>query len=187
LRATKRGTKRVPGHCLGTCGQVVFGFKRVEARALVEQAIDANRGIAEGKGVRVRLDDGCVVGEVLADPDRILQVVTNLLSNAIKFSPANNEVVVAVKKGTDVVGISVRNHGPGISVNFRPHVFERFAQVDATNARQKGGTGLGLSVVKQIVDRLGGEVSFADETGGGTIFHVTLPCWDATAKVMQCP
>jgi signal transduction histidine kinase len=137
--------------------------------------------------VRVRLDDGCVVGEVLADPDRILQVVTNLLSNAIKFSPANNEVVVAVKKGTDVVGISVRNHGPGISVDFRPHVFERFAQADATNARQRGGTGLGLSIVKQIVDRFGGEVSFADAPGGGTIFHVTLPCWDATATAMQCP
>jgi signal transduction histidine kinase len=89
----------------------------------------------------------------------------------------DNEVVVAIEEATDVVRISVRDHGAGISVNFKPQIFERFAQADATNARQKGGTGLGLSIVKQIVDRLGGEVGFADAPGGGTIFHVALPCW----------
>ena len=75
----------------------------------------------------------------------------------------------------------MRNHGPGISADFRPHIFDRFAQADATNARQKGGTGLGLSIVKQIVDRLGGEVVFADAPGGGTIFHVELPRWEDVA------
>ena len=81
------------------------------------------------------------------------------------------------RKGTDVVRLTVRDHGPGIPVDFKPLIFEKFAQADATNARQKGGTGLGLSIVKQIVDRLGGEVGFADAPGGGTIFHVQLPCW----------
>ena len=85
--------------------------------------------------------------------------------------------MVAIEKATDVVRLTVRDHGAGISVDFKPHIFERFAQADATNARQKGGTGLGLSIVKQIVDRLGGEVDFADAPGGGTIFHVALPCW----------
>src|SRR6202050_5759392 len=97
-----------------------------------------------------------------ADPDRLLQVVTNLLSNAIKFSPPDNEVVVAVEKGTDMVRLTVRDHGPGIPADFKPLIFEKFAQADGTNARQKGGTGLGLSMVKQIVDRLSGEVGFAD-------------------------
>jgi signal transduction histidine kinase len=158
-------------------GQTVFKFGRIEIRPLIELAIEANRGVAEASGVRIRLEDAGVVCDVRADPDRLAQVVTNLFSNAIKFSPADNEVVVAIENGTDVVRISVRDHGPGISADFKPHVFERFAQADATNARQKGGTGLGLSIVKQIVDRLSGEVGFADAPGGGTIFHVELPCW----------
>jgi signal transduction histidine kinase len=69
-------------------GRVVFNFSRVEVRPLVAQAIEANRGFAEGYGVRVRLEDACLFADVRADPDRLLQVVTNLLSNAIKFSPA---------------------------------------------------------------------------------------------------
>jgi signal transduction histidine kinase len=164
-------------------GRVVFKFGRVEVRSLIGQAIEANREFAEATGVQIRLEDACTVCDVRSDPDRLAQVVTNLLSNAIKFSPADNadkekEVVVAIKNGTDVVRISVRDHGPGISADFKPRVFERFAQADATNARQKGGTGLGLSIVRQIVDRLGGEVGFAEAPGGGTIFHVELPRWE---------
>jgi signal transduction histidine kinase/DNA-binding response OmpR family regulator len=164
-------------------GQVVFKFERVEIRSLVEQAIEANRGFAEGYGVRIRLEDASASGDVRADPDRLAQVVTNLLSNAIKFSPADHEVVVAIEKKTDVIRLSVRDHGSGIPANFKPSVFEKFAQADATNTRQKGGTGLGLSIVKQIVERLGGEVGFVDAPGGGTIFHVELPCWDYWASL----
>jgi signal transduction histidine kinase len=157
-------------------GQVTFNFGRVEVRSLVGQTVEANRGFADSCGVRIRLEGAGDVCDVRADPDRLAQVVTNLLSNAIKFSPVDSEVVIAVEKGTDIVRISVRDHGPGISAAFKPRVFERFAQADATNARQKGGTGLGLSIVKRIVDRLGGQVGFADAPGGGTIFHVELPC-----------
>lgn len=164
-------------------GRVVFNFRRTDVRSVVEQAIDANRGFAEGYRVRIRFEDACAAAaaDVRADPDRLLQVVTNLLSNAIKFSPADNEVVVAIEKGTDIVRLTVRDHGSGIPVDFKPLIFEKFAQADAKDARQKGGTGLGLSIVKQIVDRLSGEVGFADAPGGGTIFHVQLPCWDHVA------
>src|SRR5580698_478559 len=165
-------------------GKVVFNFSRVEFPPLVAQAIEANRGFAEGYGVRIRLEEASTaVADVRADSDRLLQVVTNLLSNAIKFSPADHEVVVALEKGTDMVRLTVRDHGPGIPVDFKPLIFEKFAQADAGAARQKGGTGLGLSIVKQIVDRLSGEVGFADAPGGGTIFHVQLPCWDHVASL----
>jgi signal transduction histidine kinase len=164
-------------------GRVVFNFERVEIRSVVAQAIEANRGFAIGYGVRIRLEDASAVCDVRADLDRLVQVVTNLLSNAIKFSPPDNEVVVAIEKGTDVARISIRNHGAGISADFKPRIFERFAQADATNTRQKGGTGLGLSIVKQIVDRLGGDVGFADAPGGGTIFHVELPCWETVTNM----
>jgi signal transduction histidine kinase len=164
-------------------GRIVFNFRRVEVRSLVAEAIEANRGFAEGYGVRIRLEDAGIAADVRADPDRLLQVVTNLLSNAIKFSAASHEVVVAVEKLTDKVRLTVRDHGPGIPVDFKPLIFQKFAQADAGDARQRGGTGLGLSIVKQIVDRLGGEVGFADADGGGTIFHVQLPCWDHVASL----
>src|ERR1700722_11544001 len=164
-------------------GRVVFNFRRADVRSVVKQAVDANQGFAEDYGVRVRLADGAPAAGVRGAPDRLLQVVTNLLSNAIKFSPANGEVVVAIEKEPDIVRITVRDHGLGIPIAFKPLIFEKFAQADAGNARKKGGTGLGLSIVKQIVDRLGGGVGFADAPGGGTIFHVQLPCWDHVASL----
>jgi PAS domain S-box-containing protein len=163
-------------------GQVVFNFKRLEARTLVEQVIEANRGYADGFGVRMQLKSGSDTAEVYADPDRLVQVITNLLSNAIKFSTRQGEVLIAIEKRSDVVRISVRDHGPGIPLEFRPRIFDKFAQADASDARQKSGTGLGLSIVKQIVERLGGEVGFEDAVGGGTAFNVDLPAWDCVAN-----
>jgi signal transduction histidine kinase len=163
-------------------GLVAFDFTRVCVRSLIEQAIEANRDVADGYGVSIRLEDADIVGDVRADQDRLSQVITNLLSNAIKFSPAGNEVVIAVARGAGVVRISVRDHGPGIPAEFKPRIFERFAQADATDTRKRGGTGLGLSIVKQIVERSGGEVGFSDAPGGGTIFHVELPSWEQAAR-----
>ena len=158
-------------------GQVTFNLEPVEVRSLVEQAIEANREFAEGYGVKLRFDESSS-HKVRADSDRLMQVVTNLLSNAIKFSPPDADVVVAVENAGENVRITVRDHGPGISNDFRSRIFEKFAQADASTQRQKGGTGLGLSIVKQIVLRLGGEVGFSDAPGGGTIFYVDLPRLD---------
>jgi len=158
-------------------GKATFDFKRVEVRSLVEQAIEANRALAEGFGVRIRLDPASAAVDVRADPDRVTQAITNLLSNAIKFSPPGEEVLVAVETRNETARITVRDHGHGVPDEFKPRIFEKFAQADATDARQKSGTGLGLSIVKQIVDRLDGEVGFHDAPGGGSIFYVDLPFW----------
>jgi PAS domain S-box-containing protein len=166
-------------------GQVVFNLKRVEVQPLLEQAIEANRGFAQGYNVRIRLKRSSEPAAVRADPDRLVQVVTNLLSNAIKFSPPGEEVVVSVEARRNAVRISVRDHGLGIPEGFRARVFEKFAQADATDKRQKGGTGLGLSIVKQIVERLGGEVDFADAPDGGAIFHVDLPTWAQAVRAQS--
>ena len=159
-------------------GNVSFDLRRVEVATLVAQTIEANRAWADECGVRLRLDESGAC-EVRADPDRLMQVVTNLLSNAIKFSPRAAEVVVSIASRNDRVRVSVRDHGPGIPESFRPRVFEKFAQADATAGRPRGGSGLGLSIVKQIVLRLGGEVGFLDAPGGGTIFYVDLPGLEA--------
>lgn len=105
-------------------GRAVFNFGRVDVRSLVEQAIEGNRALAEGYGVRIRLEGAHAVCDVRADPDRLVQVVANLLSNALKFSPAQDEVVVSIEEATNAVRISVRDHGVGIPVDFKPHVFE---------------------------------------------------------------
>ena len=162
-------------------GQIVFKFKRLDAQALIEQVIEANRGYADGFQVRVRLDATTAAAEVYADPDRLVQVITNLLSNAIKASPPGAEVVIAISEREQNVRLAIRDHGPGIPRDFRPRIFERFAQAEPGDARQKSGTGLGLSIVKQIVTRLGGTVGFEDAPGGGTVFYVVLPAWAQVA------
>ena len=137
-------------------GKIVFDFKCVEVQALVEQAIEENHKFAESYNVRLRFHPTSTPAQVRADPDRLIQVVTNLLSNAIKFSPPGGEVVVAVEARGEAVHISVRDHGPGVPIDFRPRIFEKFAQADTRDTRQRGGTGLGLSIVKKIVTRLDG-------------------------------
>jgi PAS domain S-box-containing protein len=168
-------------------GKVVFQFNRVEVRSLVEQTIEANRAVAEGSDVRIRLDPASVIIDVCVDPDRLVQAITNLLSNAIKFSPRSGEVTVAVEARNENARISVRDHGHGVPDEFKPHIFEKFAQADATDARQRGGCGLGLSIVKQIVDRLYGEVGFDDAPGGGSTFYIDLPNWARAIRLASRP
>lgn len=160
--------------------RMVFHLNRTDIRPLVDHVIESNRGFAERYGVHVRLDPGSADAEVNVDPDRLAQVLTNLLSNAVKFSPSGEAVLVGVSTDEYVVRISVRDHGPGVPDDFKSRMFEKFAQADATSSREKGGTGLGLSIVKQIVERLKGQVDFDDAPGGGTIFIVKLPTWQAT-------
>jgi PAS domain S-box-containing protein len=166
-------------------GQMDFHFQRCPARLLVEQAIEANRGFADGYGVRIRLDAAAEAFDVQVDPDRFVQVITNLLSNAFKFSPAGEEVVVTIETCGDNVHIAVRDRGAGIPADFKPRIFEKFAQANTAHGQQKSGTGLGLSIVRQIVMQMNGQVGFDDAPGGGTIFYVDLPSadqfvrWDA--------
>ena len=162
-------------------GKLIFDLERIAVRPLVEQAIESIRGFAEGYGIPVRFEAGANPADVCADSYRLLQVITNLLSNAIKFSPRGEEVMVSIHRDAHSVRVSIRDHGPGIPEDFKCHVFEKFAQADTSDAQQKGGTGLGLSIVREIVTRLGGDVGFEDAAGGGTIFHITLPSWQATA------
>ena len=157
-------------------GKVAFAVKRLDLRTLVKQSIEANRGFADGYGVRVKLEPNLGACEIAADADWVAQIITNLLSNAIKFSERDHEVEVAIEKQAHSIRLSVRDHGCGIPEDFKARVFEKFAQADSSDARQKG-TGLGLSIVKQMVIRLGGEVSFEDVPGGGAVFHVDLPQW----------
>lgn len=155
--------------------RMVLEFTCVAVPPLVEEAIEANRVLAEKFGVTVRLDRQAVDATIVTDSNRLMQVVINLLSNAVKFSPRGGDVVVTIEAADDRLGIAVRDHGPGIPDEFKTRIFEKFVQVDASDARRRGGTGLGLSIVKQLTIRLGGEVSHEAAPDGGTIFRVDLP------------
>jgi PAS domain S-box-containing protein len=159
-------------------GAMVLDLQPVEVRALVEHEIEAIQGFAIPYDVRVELSPTAVEGVVRADAKRLAQAVTNLLSNAVKFSPRGSDVLVWIETRNGMVRICVRDHGPGIPDEFKNRVFERFAQADATDARQRGGTGLGLSIAKQIVEKLDGKIDFEPAPGGGTIFHIALPRWE---------
>jgi PAS domain S-box-containing protein len=160
-------------------GMMAFDLKQIDVRPLVEQEIAAIQSFAEPYDVTVRLDPHASTGIVSADPGRLSQAVSNLLSNAVKFSPPGGEVVVGIEIRRGTIRISVRDNGPGIPEAFKPRIFDKYEQANCKEARQMGGTGLGLCIVKQIVERLKGEVGFEPAAGGGSTFYVDLPVSEA--------
>ncbi len=156
-------------------GGMEFRMVPTDLVRLVESAIVHNEAFADQYGIRFAFETHTSQATVIADPDRLDQVMTNLLSNAAKFSPAGSLVRVAVFEGNTGPVISVADEGPGIPKDFRSRIFERFAQADSSDTRQKGGTGLGLAIVKAIVTRHGGRVWFESEEGAGTTFFFSIP------------
>jgi CheY-like chemotaxis protein len=112
---------------------------------------------------------------VLADPDRLMQVMANLLSNAAKFSPPGAEVRMRARSQGTMVRVEVEDRGAGIPEAFRSRIFEKFAQADASTSRRFEGTGLGLSITRQLVEAMQGTIGFSSVVGEGTLFHFELP------------
>jgi PAS domain S-box-containing protein len=158
-------------------GNMVFSFKVLDLMTIVDQAVKANGGFAEQFGVTFEITAAAPGVRVMADGDRLMQVLTNLLSNAAKFSPPNASVDIAIHRLPHGVRVQVHDRGPGIPDEFRGRIFQKFAQADASTTRKKGGTGLGLSIVKAIVEKHGGHVGFEMPPDGGTIFYVDLQEW----------
>jgi signal transduction histidine kinase len=161
-------------------GGVIAGKMRLDVRPIrLDRVID---GVVESlqpafvdKGVRLRKEIG-TDGLVDGDANRVHQIVWNLLSNALKFTPAEGDVVVALRRCDDAVEIEVQDNGPGIDPEFLPFVFERFRQGDPSTRRSHGGLGIGLALVKSLAELHGGHVTVT--SGGastGSTFTVTLP------------
>jgi signal transduction histidine kinase len=122
---------------------------------------------------------------VRADADHIVQVVTNLLSNACKFSPPGSDVEVRIASKEARFRISIRDHGPGVPEAFKARLFGKFAQADGSDSRHKGGSGLGLNIVMQIVTRHGGTVGHEAPADGGALFYFELPAVDGPRRAPQ--
>ncbi|AKF03653.1 response regulator [Sandaracinus amylolyticus] len=148
----------------------------IDPASVVEMAVEAIRPQAEARGVRIAAEVPSEIGEVLGDADRLQQVVWNLLTNAVKFTPTQGRVDVRLRALPGEVEIVVRDTGAGIPREFLPHVFDRFRQADAGKARAHGGLGLGLTIVRHIVELHGGSiVADSDGEGRGATFTVRLP------------
>ncbi len=156
-------------------GKMQLDLQETALKPLLAQTLVANEGFGAAKNVSLRLFCPDESLQVLADSDRLTQVLTNLLSNAMKFSPPNETVEVHVLRAGLGVRVEVRDRGPGIPDEFRKRIFQKFSQADSSDTRQVAGTGLGLNISRAIVERLGGSIGFESETGAGTTFFFELP------------
>ena len=157
-------------------GKLRMDVRPADPNSFIDAAVEAVRPAAEAKGVRVQkvMDTGAV--SVPGDPVRLQQVVWNLLSNAIKFTPRGGRVQIRSERVNSHLEIVVSDTGQGIAPDFLPHVFDRFRQADQKTSRQHGGMGLGLSIVRHLVELHGGTVSATSEgEGRGATFIVRLP------------
>jgi PAS domain S-box-containing protein len=158
-------------------GKMVFNFQPVELTPLLEHVIDMNRAYGQQFDITFKLESSLAGAWVYADSDRLIQALTNLLSNAAKFSPIGAQVLVSLTRRSEMLRIAIQDRGPGIPEAFRARLFQRFAQADASDARQKGGTGLGLNITKAIVEKLGGQIDVMILPEAGSMFFIDLPEW----------
>jgi signal transduction histidine kinase/ActR/RegA family two-component response regulator len=157
-------------------GKIRLDVQPIELASIVEAALDSIRPSAEAKTIIVRKTIDPNAAPVFGDRNRIQQVVWNLLTNAVKFTPKGGKIDVLVERVNSHVEITVHDTGMGISSEFLPHVFERFRQADSSSTRKYGGLGLGLSIVKQLVELHGGTVKVESAgEGKGATFVVNLP------------
>jgi len=157
-------------------GKIRLDVQPVDLSAVVHNALATVQPAADAKKIRLQTLIDPRVSAVSGDPDRLQQAVWNLLSNAVKFTPKEGRVQVRVERINSFAEISVSDTGTGIAPDFLEHVFERFRQADAGTTRRTGGLGLGLAIVRQIVEMHGGSVSAAsDGEGRGATFRISLP------------
>lgn len=161
-------------------GRMPFHIRPLALMPFLRQSLEANAAFAEKYGIHLLLDPSCEADDhetltVMADSDRLMQVMTNLLSNAVKFSPRGETVTVKCQAGSDRMRISVIDRGPGIPDSFRSRIFQKFAQAGGAADRDKGGTGLGLSIVRAIMEEMHGAVELESGVGAGATFSIDLP------------
>lgn len=162
-------------------GKLQLRLASQSVATLTNAAVDAVRPAAAAKGIELTVDVGSA-GDVVGDADRLQQVVWNLVANAVKFTPEGGRVEVTATRAPDAVFVVVTDSGSGIEPAFLPHVFDRFRQSDSSVTRRHGGLGLGLAIVRHLVELHGGSVSAAsDGLDRGAAFTIRLPVARAAA------
>ena len=169
-----------------TSGKLRLERTAVNLAQVVRDALDVVQVAADAKGVQIERSIDHSVGTIYGDGGRLQQIAWNLLSNAVKFTPAGGRVHLDLRRSHKVAELTVTDNGMGVPADFLPYVFEPFSQADASTRRVHGGLGLGLSIVRQLVEAHGGDISVSsDGEGRGTAFTVQLPL--VTMPLEQTP
>lgn len=156
-------------------GKLRLSMRTLDLTDVIRGAIESMRPAADAKSLRITTAIEAGI-RISGDPDRLRQIVWNLMTNAVKFTPKSGEIAINVTRADSHVVIEVRDTGDGIDLTFLPHVFQPFRQSDSSRARVHKGLGLGLSIVKYLVEAHGGSVSvWSAGNGMGTTFRVSLP------------
>ena len=157
-------------------GKLRLNVRPVELEQILKDAVATMQPAADAKGVSLQMTIESPVTPVSADPDRLQQVVWNLLANAVKFTPRGGHVQLRLERVDASIHMVVSDDGQGIEAAFLPHIFERFRQADSRFSREHGGLGLGLAIVRELIELHGGTVSASSEgPGKGATFRVSLP------------
>jgi PAS domain S-box-containing protein len=165
-------------------GKLRLDLGPVDLVSVIEQAVRTIQSAADAKGISIEIDLPPVIGQITGDPTRLQQVIWNLFSNAIKFTPQGGRVLVRLERIDPHIRITVSDTGKGIAPDFLPSVFDRFSQSDPSSARRYGGLGLGLALVKYLVELHGGTIEAASAgEGQGSTFTMTLPVRAVTAPL----
>jgi PAS domain S-box-containing protein len=167
-------------------GKLQLHLGPVDLISVVMAALDAVRPALEAKDIRIETQFHEGLKVIAGDVDRLQQVVWNLLSNASKFTPVGGTVGVQVSQDETYLQIQVRDTGPGIAADFLPHVFERFRQADGSTTRTHGGLGLGLAIVRHLVELHGGMIA-AENSESGAVFTVRLPLPSSELSLERVP
>ena len=157
-------------------GKLRLELRSVELTRLIEAVVDSVRPAADARKLHVHLAIDPQISPISGDPDRLQQIIWNLLSNAIKFTPEGGRIEVRLKRILSHVQITISDTGQGVAPELLTHIFDRFRQSNSSTTRRHAGLGLGLSIVRQLVELHGGRVTAESKgEGGGTIFKVILP------------
>lgn len=160
---------------LAEVGGLSLHLAPLDLGALLDTLLVNLEPVASAKEIRLTADVAPDLPPVLADPDRIRQVLVNLLSNALQYTPEGGAVTVTASGGEAHVKVAIADTGPGIAPEDLPHVFNRFYRADKSRSRATGGSGLGLAIVRSLVELHQGHVAVESTLGQGTCFTVTLP------------
>ncbi len=156
-------------------GKMKFVYSCNSVDSLLNEAINLNKAYAAEYNVNLIIKNTASNIYIYVDRDRIIQVLTNLISNAVKFSKLNDTVELTSKRVNNLIRLEVKDYGIGISDSFKEVIFEKFTQVSDINTRKKGGSGLGLSICKAIVEKQNGQIWLESQEGEGTSFFIDLP------------
>jgi CheY-like chemotaxis protein len=160
--------------------------QEVDLAPLIAATVETVRPAAEAKGIQLHVLLDPRAGPVRGDPNRLQQILWNLLTNAVKFTHKDGRVGVTLSRVNSHIEIEICDDGEGIDATFLPYVFDRFRQADASITRGHGGLGLGLSIVKQLVELHGGSISArSDGVGAGAVFRLVLPLMAPLARTQS--